>query len=402
VPLAARDRALGVLITTAARGAPLSQRDRVTLERLSNSVALALEALLLDDEERLAREREGLLASALTTVDHPIFILDRVGVRYANPAASREYGWTQAELMAMQFDELVVDVRARTERRANAALVEPGRSLVEHTHRRRDGTEFPAAVTASPLSSHDQEIIGEVVSVHNVSADRRMAEQLRNTEKMVALGELVAGVAHEINNPLTGISAFAQMLLDEALTDDQHESVRLIKQESDRATAVIRDLLVFARTTEPATGPVDVNDLIEGTLRLRAYQLRHVGADIVLQLDPSSPKICGDAGQLQQVLLNVIANAEFAMLELPVRRLVLRTSTSSAGVRIEAIDTGTGMPPDVRRRIFEPFFTTKREGVGTGLGLSVSYGIVQAHGGAIDVRSEAGVGTTVTITLPAA
>ncbi len=402
VPLAARDRTLGVLITTAARSAPLSKRDRITLERLSSSLALALDALLLDDEERLAREREHLLATALTTIDHPIFILDRVGVRYANPAAAREYGWSQTELMEMSFDQLVSGVEARPERRANAAFVEAGISLAEHVHRRRDGSEFPAAVTVSPLASHDGELIGQVVSVRNVSTDRRMAEQLRNTEKMVALGELVAGVAHEINNPLTGISAFAQMLLEEKLDDDQRESVRLIKQESDRAKSVIRDLLIFARTAEPGTGPVDVNDLLEQTLRLRAYPLRNVGVEVLLQLDPAAPRVRGDPQKLQQVLLNVIGNAEFAMHGLAVRRLTLRTRRDDTQIRIEASDTGTGMPPDVRRRIFEPFFTTKKEGVGTGLGLSVSYGIVHAHGGTIDVKSEAGVGTTVTISLPAA
>jgi signal transduction histidine kinase len=176
--------------------------------------------------------------------------------------------------------------------------------------------------------------------------------------------------------------------------------VRLIKQESDRAKGVIRDLLIFARTTEPGTGPVNVNDLIEQTLRLRAYPLRNVGVEVVLQLDPGLPAIRGDSQKLQQVLLNVIGNAEYAMHGLPTRRLTLRTRADGARVCIEAIDTGTGMPPDVRRRIFEPFFTTKKEGVGTGLGLSVSYGIVQAHGGTIDVYSEAGVGTTVTISLP--
>lgn len=402
VPLAAGDRTLGVLVSTTPHAAPLSRRDRMTLERLSSSIALALDALLLDDEERLAREREHLLATALTTIDHPIFILDRVGVRYANPAAAREYGWSQTELMDMSFDRLVARVDNRPERRTNAAFVESGVSLAEHVHRRRDGSEFPAAVTVSPLAAHDGEIIGQVVSVRNVSSDRRMAEQLRSTEKMVALGELVAGVAHEINNPLTGISAFAQIMLEEELTADQRESVTLIKQEADRAKSVIRDLLIFARTQEPGDRPVDVNELIEGTLRLRAYPLRNVGVDIVLQLDPSAPRVRGDSGKLQQVLLNVIGNAEHAMHGRAVRRLTLRTRRDGSMVRIDAIDTGTGMRPDVRRRIFEPFFTTKSEGVGTGLGLSVSYGIVHAHGGSIDVRSELDIGTTVSIALPSA
>jgi len=400
VPLAARERTLGVLVVSSPRTAPLLRRDRVTLERLSTSLALALDALLLDEEERLSREREHLLATALTTIDHPIFILDRVGVRYANPAAAREYGWSQVELMEMRFEQLVVKVRATAPAPLDASLLEEGVSLTEHVHRRRDTTEFPAAVTISPLTSQDGEQLGHVVSVRNVSADRRMAEQLRHTEKMVALGELVAGVAHEINNPLTGISAFAQLLLEEQLEGDQRESVQLIKQESDRAKTVIRDLLIFARKTEPVTAPFNLNDLIEQTLRLRAYPLRSAGVRVALQLDAALPRVPGDPQKLQQVLLNIIANAEYAMSERETRLLTVATRVDGAQAVISATDTGRGMTPEVGRRIFEPFFTTKAEGLGTGLGLSVSYGIIQAHGGTIDVQSEVGSGTTVTIALP--
>lgn len=400
VPLIARDRTIGVLVVSAPRSAPLPRRDRVTLERLSTSLALALDALLLDEDERLGREREHLLATALTTIDHPIFILDRVGVRYANPAAAREYGWSQVELMDMQFEQVVVGVDTQRGRRITDGVVDSGLSLIQHIHRRRDESEFPATVTISPLLAQDGEVLGQVVSVRNVSADRRLEEQLRHTEKMVALGELVAGVAHEINNPLTGISAFAQMLLEESLGDEQRESVQLIKQESDRAKAVIRDLLIFARKTEPRIGPVDLNDLIEQTLRLRSYPLRHAGVRVVLEKDQSAPDVSGDVQKLQQVLLNLIGNAEHAMVESTERVLTLRTEAVDDVVRVIVTDTGRGMQPEVRRRIFEPFFTTKPAGVGTGLGLSVSYGIVQAHGGRIDVQSESGVGTTVIVSLP--
>ncbi|WP_373062798.1 GAF domain-containing protein [Gemmatimonas sp.] len=401
VPLTARDRSLGVLLVTAPRGAPLRPRDRITLERLSASVALALDALLLDEEERLAREREQLLATALTTIDHPIFILDRVGVRYANPAAAREYGWSQVEIMEMQFEQLVAGQDSREGRRESDGLLDTGVRLSHDVHWRRDGSEFPAVVTVSPLAGHDGELLGRVVSVRNVSQDRQLEEQLRDTEKMVALGELVAGVAHEINNPLTGISAFAQLLLEEELGDDQRESVQLIKQESDRAKRVIQDLLLFARKTERGAGPVDINEVIEQTVRLRAYPLRNAGVEVELQLDPTAPHIRGDSQKLQQVLLNVISNAEHAMLGRDERRLVLRTRRDDDRVVITAVDTGVGMTADVRRRIFEPFYSTKPAGAGTGLGLSVSYGIVYAHDGTISVESEPDVGSTVTIILPA-
>lgn len=401
VPLTARDRVLGVLLVTAPQQAPLQRRDRLTLERLSSSLALALDALLLDEEERLAREREHLLATALTTINHPIFILDRLGVRYANPAAAREYGFTQQALMDMRFEDLVVGEDAREGLDTQSGVVESGVRLSNDVHRRQDGSEFPAVVTVSPLMGHDGDVLGQVVSVRNVSQDRRLEEQLRHTEKMVALGELVGGMAHEINNPLTGISAFAQILLEEALSDDQRESVQLIKQESDRAKGVISDLLLFARKTERGFGPVDVNTVLEQTVRLRAYPLRNAKVTVQLALDPSRPQVSGDAQKLQQVFLNIVSNAEHAMMERAERHLTISTALDGDQVVITATDTGAGMSADVKRRMFEPFFSTKPAGIGTGLGLSVTYGIVNAHGGTITVDTEPDVGTTVRLVIPA-
>ena len=401
IPLTARERVLGVLLVTAPRQSPLQSRDRVTLERLSSSLALALDALLLDEEERLAREREHLLATALTTINHPIFILDRLGVRYANPAAAREYGWSQQQLMEMQFEALVVGNEAREGFDTQTGVVESGVHLSHDVHRRMDGSEFPAAVTVSPLLGHDGDVLGQVVSVRNVSQDRRLEEQLRHTEKMVALGELVAGVAHEINNPLTGISAFAQILLEEELVGEQRESVQLIKQEADRAKGVIADLLLFARKTGRGSGPVDLNAMIEQTVRLRSYPLRVAKVQVELDLDPSRPEVSGDAQKLQQVLLNVISNAEHAMQDRPVRTLTVRTTRDGDRVTIAATDTGSGMSAETKQRIFEPFYTTRAPGAGTGLGLSVAYGIIDAHGGTITVETEPEVGTTVRIELPA-
>ncbi|HEX6060375.1 MAG TPA: ATP-binding protein [Gemmatimonadaceae bacterium] len=232
-------------------------------------------------------------------------------------------------------------------------------------------------------------------------ADRRLAEQLRQTEKLVALGQLVAGVAHEVNNPLTGISAFAELLLEEGLaSEEQTESVRLIRKEAARAGRVIRDLLVFARTSGPSHGPVDLNEVVEQALRLRLYGLRASGVEVELDLDHELPLIEGDAAKLQQVVLNLVVNAEHALLKAPQRRLRLRTCHRDGSIVLEVADTGEGMEPEVARRIFEPFFTTKPEGTGTGLGLSVSYGIVQAHGGDVAVDSTPGAGTTFRVVFP--
>ncbi len=398
LPLMARERALGALLASTTVDAPWSETTRASLERLSASVALALDALLLDEEERQAREREHMLATALTTLDHPVFILENDIIRYANPASAREYGWPAAELVGRRFTELVVSVTPVMPRLGDEA--DPVSPAAEHVHRRRDGSEFAAAVTMSPLRTEAGVVHGAVVSVRDVTADRAFAEQLRHSEKMVALGELVAGVAHEINNPLTGISAFAELLLEDPLDDEQRESVQLIKRESDRATAVIRDLLLFARKNDAPVGPVDLNALVEQTLRLRAYVLRSADIEVTLDLDNAVPLVQGDAQRLQQVLLNLVTNAEHAMEGRPRRRLTLATRCDADRVLVRVEDTGRGMSPTVRRRLFEPFFTTKPPGIGTGLGLSVSYGIVQAHDGTIEVHSEVDAGTSVTLTLP--
>ena len=222
-----------------------------------------------------------------------------------------------------------------------------------------------------------------------------MADHLGRTEKLAAIGELVAGVAHELNNPLTGISTFAQLLLEDKLQREQFESVSLIKREADRAIGVIRDLLLFARKTEARDVVVDINTIVKHTVRLRALASRSSGIEVHMHLDETNPQVRGDEQKLQQVLLNLLVNAEANL-----RHLTVMTQRKQGMVQIVVSDTGHGMQPMVAQRVFEPFFTTKAPGEGTGLGLSVSYGIIQAHQGAISVESTPEIGTTFTILLP--
>ena len=401
LPLAAKNRLLGVLTAAAPGGSVLPRASIEALRRLAPSIALAIDVQLLGEGKRHQHERERMLATALATMDQPVFVLslDR-RVLYANDAAVREYGYSLDELTTMSVDVLVASATPMRTRDDTART--PSHVIVaEHVHRRRDGSQFPATVALSFIRQDNGSPIGHVLSVRNLTEERRIAEQLRQSEKLAALGELVAGVAHELNNPLAGISAFAQLLLEEdALDDDQRESARLIKREADRAVGVIRDLLLFSRKAGPSSLPIDLNGLIQLTLRLRAYSLRSSGVEVETILDPELPDLAGDDQKLQQVILNLIVNAEYAMRRASVKRLVVRTAREGDAVVTEISDTGTGMSEDTLQRVFEPFFTTKPPGEGTGLGLSVSYGIVEAHNGTITVDSTLGRGTTFRIVLP--
>jgi signal transduction histidine kinase len=380
LPLIAEGRPRGVLSIRFPTKHKFEDHERRLLEDFSTQVAVAVRNAELTAASESGRARERMLATALATMEHPVFILapDR-RIRYANPAASREYGVDA--LAGVPFDRFVADESIPI-------------------HKRADNSEFPATVTVSQIRDDLGTIVGQVVSVRNTTEDRRVAEIMLQTEKLAAIGELVAGVAHELNNPLTGISTFAQLLLEEKLGEEQLDAVRNIKRESDRAVSVIRDLLVFSRKSEPRWGQVDLRSLIEQTLRLRSYTLQSAGIAVEKDLDPNLPPVMGDDRKLQQVIMNVIVNAEYAMHRTDTRRLEVRAWGDTAHVAVEIADTGVGMSPDVVKHVFEPFFTTKPVGVGTGLGLSVSYGIVQAHGGSIDISSTVGLGTTFRITLP--
>ncbi|HEU4641991.1 MAG TPA: GAF domain-containing protein [Gemmatimonadaceae bacterium] len=399
IPLRSRDRVIGV-IGLASPHTP--QRQRALLGRLAAPVALALDTLVMREEEERKRHHERTLATALETMRQPVFVCTTDAViQHANGAAVRQYGYALGELVGMPAGDLVV--RPAGQRHVaewHDAMRRGGAWEGELLQRRKDGGEFPSVVTMSAIRDDGGRVVGVVVIVRDLTEERRVAEQLRQSEKLVALGELVAGVVHEVNNPLTGISAFAQLLCDEPLTEEQRESVQMIKREADRAVTVVRDLLTFARKSGPRIVPVQFNDLVEQTLRLRTYGLRTAGVQVELRLAPDIQLVHGDDRQLQQVLLNLIVNAEHAMATVQHRRLTIRTANEGGRVVVEVADTGIGMAPDVQKRIFEPFFTTKSDGRGTGLGLSVSYGIVQTHGGTLTVHSAPGAGATFRISLP--
>lgn len=402
IPLIASSRRLGVLVVTSATAQLQTGPHVDALLRLAPAIALAIDVLLLSEDEHRTHARERTLAAALATMDQPVLILGvDAKVQYANTAAIREYRYNANEIAGLSVDDFVVASAQPSPRQTIPAIPQDVQLWTgEHVHRRKDGTEFPAAVTLSHIRDGSDNIVGLVIGIRNLTEERKVADHLVRTEKLAAIGELVAGVAHELNNPLTGISTFAQLLLEDNLQGEQLESVSLIKREADRAIGVIRDLLLFARKTDARDVPVDINTIVKHTVRLRALASRSGGIDVHMRLDESNPQARGDEQKLQQVLLNLLVNAESAMEGTQLRHLSLTTQRKHSMVQIVISDTGHGMPPAVSQRVFEPFFTTKPPGEGTGLGLSVSYGIIQAHEGTISVESTPEVGTTFTILLP--
>jgi len=224
--------------------------------------------------------------------------------------------------------------------------------------------------------------------------------QLAHLEQVVAAGSMAIGVVHEVKNPLMGIVGFAQLGQGSSELEEMREYFGLIEQDARRANALLVGLLDFTRPTSGEEFlPLELNSVVEGALRLVRAQLELSGVILETKLGAGLRPIQGDAAQLTQVLINVLLNANHALAQVPVKRVVVSTSGVGDGVVISVCDSGPGLTEEAKRRVFTPFFTTKARGEGTGLGLSISKRIIEAHGGTLQLEN-ASPGAIVTITLP--
>jgi PAS domain S-box-containing protein len=263
------------------------------------------------------------------------------------------------------------------------------------------GRDRIGSITCTPIVEHGH-VHGALCIVRDVTQERRFAEELRQREKLAAVGQLVSGVAHELNNPLAGISAFAQLLEGAGpLTAEQRDAVDTIQLEAKRAAKIVSSLLLFSRQRQPERTSVDLNRVLTDTLALRRFVLSTEQIEVVTDFETDLPPTSGDPFQLQQVVLNLLINAEHALTgRKGKRKLSLRTRRSGDRVVASVSDNGPGIPEEMGRRIFEPFFTTKPVGEGSGLGLAISHGIIRQHGGHLRLRSTPGAGATFEIDLP--
>jgi len=261
------------------------------------------------------------------------------------------------------------------------------------------------SMTASAVRGRGGVADGMVVLLADITEQHAMQQKLLQSEKLSALGEMISGVAHELNNPLAAVMGYAQLLdsdLVEVDDDRRQEKIRTIHREAYRCQRIVQNLLSFARNQNPERRPTDLNVAVKAVIRLVEYSLRVNDVEIILELSPELPAVMGDAHQLQQVILNLVNNAQHALEEVArPRRLRISTMNREDRVVVQVEDNGVGIPPDKLSKVFDPFYSTKAVGKGTGLGLSLAYGCITEHGGEIRVQSPPGQGTCFSMELPA-
>jgi len=255
--------------------------------------------------------------------------------------------------------------------------------------------------STSPIFNEQGEVVGTVHITRDITEQKQQNERLMMADRLASIGELAAGTAHELNNPLTSVIGFSQLLMEKDIPDDAREDVELIYNEAQRAANVTKSLLTFGRKHTPVKQPNQINNIIEDVLKLRVYEHNLNSIEVKRRLAPDLPEIMVDYFQMQQVFLNIVINAEYFMIEAHNRgTLTITTKKQNSTVKISIADNGPGISRENLSRIFNPFFTTKEAGKGTGLGLSICHGIVSEHGGQIYARSQPGKGTTIIVELP--
>jgi PAS domain S-box-containing protein len=256
-------------------------------------------------------------------------------------------------------------------------------------------------VSTSPIFNDKGEIVGIVHIIRDITEQKQQNERLMMADRLASIGELAAGAAHELNNPLTSVIGYSELLMDKDTPDYIRKDLAFIRSEAQRAANVMSNLLTFARKYTPVKQLNQINSIIEDVLKLRAYAHKSNLIKVERHLATDLPEILVDYFQMQQVFLNIIINAEYFMTEAHKRGiLTITTEKQNGSVRISFADDGPGIPPENLSRIFDPFFTTKEPGKGTGLGLSICHGIVAEHGGQIYAKSQLGQGATIVIELP--
>jgi two-component system, cell cycle sensor histidine kinase and response regulator CckA len=316
-----------------------------------------------------------------------------------NDAAVKFFGYSFEDISGMHMYDLYADPEDR--KLLTNAVIESGYVLDREIRmKKKNGEIIDALVTANLIRNNNGNPIGFFGSAKDVTEKKRMEQQLLQSEKLSAVGTMISGVAHELNNPLTSIIGNAQLLSKRELPEHIRTKIDVILRESKRSAKIVGGLLAFAREHKPERRMIDINEVLAESLKLREYDLKVSSIEVRASLFENLPETYADPYQLQQVFVNLINNARDALAGQEMAALSISTYRKGDKILIEFDDNGPGIPDGLISRIFDPFFTTKDVGKGTGLGLSMSYGIVREHNGMISVESKPGKGTKFIITLP--
>jgi PAS domain S-box-containing protein len=348
--------------------------------------------------ERSEARYERLVESAADA----IFTLDtEMRFTSVNRALEDATGRDRARLIGVSAMVICDPRDCETMREVLAVALQGERRRVEVRYVGPGGEARPGSLIVAPILERGT-VVGALGIIRDVTDEKRLVEELLQKEKLAAIGQLVSGVAHELNNPLAGMMAFSQLLLTQPTVDEnQRRALASIDVEARRAAKIVNNLLAFARRHQPEQQATDVNQILRDTLELRSYALRVQQIDVALLLDEAAPVTWADPFQLQQVFLNLLSNAEQALEGWSgTRRIDMRTRWRDDIIEIRICDTGPGIPEDERADIFNPFLTARPVGKAASLGLSISAGIIREHGGEILVTSEPGAGAAFTIVLP--
>ena len=270
----------------------------------------------------------------------------------------------------------------------------------EFSARHRNGSWRTMRASASKLFDADAKLAGVIISVRDITTERKLEQQIVQSERLAAMGAMIGGVAHELNNPLTSILGVSELLQDSQTTDAARKQIGILQQQARRAAESVHNLTYFATPPTPGKTPVNIADIVERTLNLHSYSLRKNSITVDFLREPNQPMVKADPHQLMQVFLNLILNAEQAIREIRDRgTLRIRLGNGDNAVWASFQDDGPGIPPEVLTSIFDPFYTTKRPGRGTGLGLSICKSVMKEHNGTIEAANAPGGGAVFTVTL---
>lgn len=412
VPCVVRSKMVAVIGLGRGRdGSLLSSEDLEILRTVSGYIAVAIENSRLYQEQKAHTEELALLKefneSIVESVNVGLLAVDEEGrIIRCNSTFEDMIALNREQAIGKPVEEVFDPAFAANLNnilgKSRWHLTEIRNAYKLHTSDKK-GRSLILNVAVAPLRSVSREQTGAIVVLENVTSRVKLEESLQQSEKLSSIGLLAAGVAHEVNTPLTGVSSYTQMLLGMIPeTDPKHALLQKMQRQTDRASNIVGNLLNFSRTGNAIElTEVDINKLLDDTLQLLEPQLRQSSVTVEKDYTPIPPRVFGNAGKLQQVFTNLILNARDAMFD--GGTITLSTAVDNPDeVTIEVTDTGEGIPAENLGKIFDPFFTTKGVGNGTGLGLAVTYGIVQEHAGTIQAFSRNGRGASFRLVFPAA